>query len=354
MADTLTIGQFDSSDVLVWTYHLQFCNFGASAAPGVGNDNTENYIAGSIWSDTTHHNVYVCTDNSTGAAVWQQVTSGGSSYTFADSLVNTAGTVTLVNDSASPSASQYYGTDSGSTLGYHNLPAASPHNLLDGSVDQDTVAQAAVKGTLIVGNATPAWDGLAVGTDGNALMADSTQTLGVKWVSLSSVYQPLNSYLTTISGGTDPFAANYDAAGAAATAQSNAETYATSQGYITTPVGVSLSSGDIWVGSASNVAAAVAMGGDATLDHTVRLTLASVASAGTYGQVTVNVKGLVTSGGTCDTGHGGFGTDVSGYNGVPVFTGGVVSDLTNTRGVGPNLQVNVGVDRWIGFGSRDS
>ena len=201
MADTLTIGQFDSSDVLVWTYHLQFCNFGASAAPGVGNDNTENYIAGSIRSDTTHHNVYVCTDNSTGAAVWQQVTSGGSSYTFADSLVNTAGTVTLVNDSASPSASQYYGTDSGSTLGYHNLPAASPHNLLDGSVDQDTVAQAAVKGTLIVGNATPAWDGLAVGNYGDALMADSTQTLGVKWVSLSSVYQPLNSYLTTISGG---------------------------------------------------------------------------------------------------------------------------------------------------------
>jgi len=46
-------------------------------------------------------------------------------FTFADSLVSTGGTVTLVNDSAAPTASQYYGTDAGSVLGYHNLPALS-------------------------------------------------------------------------------------------------------------------------------------------------------------------------------------------------------------------------------------
>ena len=40
------------------------------------------------------------------------------SYTFSDSLVNTAGTVTLVNDNASPGASQYYGTNASSVLGY--------------------------------------------------------------------------------------------------------------------------------------------------------------------------------------------------------------------------------------------
>jgi hypothetical protein len=47
----------------------------------------------------------------------------GSSYTFSDSVVNTAGTVTLVGDSATPGASKYYGTNSGSTLGYYSFPS---------------------------------------------------------------------------------------------------------------------------------------------------------------------------------------------------------------------------------------
>ena len=48
----------------------------------------------------------------------------GSELIFADSLVNTAGTVTLVNDTASPAASQYYGTNGSSVLGYFNLPTS--------------------------------------------------------------------------------------------------------------------------------------------------------------------------------------------------------------------------------------
>lgn len=46
----------------------------------------------------------------------------GSSLIFADSLSNSGGTVTLQNDSASPSASSYYGTDGSSILGYHPIP----------------------------------------------------------------------------------------------------------------------------------------------------------------------------------------------------------------------------------------
>lgn len=49
----------------------------------------------------------------------------GTSYTFADSIVNTAGTVTLVNDSASPGNSKYYGTNSSGTLGYYAVGAGS-------------------------------------------------------------------------------------------------------------------------------------------------------------------------------------------------------------------------------------
>ena len=55
----------------------------------------------------------------------QYIPAEGTSLTASDSLVVTAGNLTLVNDSASPSASQYYGTNSGSTLGYYNLPAGA-------------------------------------------------------------------------------------------------------------------------------------------------------------------------------------------------------------------------------------
>ncbi len=54
---------------------------------------------------------------------YSQITGAPATLIFADSLVNTGGTVTLVNDSASPTASQYYGTNAGSVLGYHNLPS---------------------------------------------------------------------------------------------------------------------------------------------------------------------------------------------------------------------------------------
>jgi len=46
----------------------------------------------------------------------------GSTYTASDSITLSAGNFTLVNDSASPAASNYYGTDSGGVLGYHLLP----------------------------------------------------------------------------------------------------------------------------------------------------------------------------------------------------------------------------------------
>lgn len=49
---------------------------------------------------------------------------GATAYTASDSIVLAGSNFTLVNDSATPAASNYYGTDSGSVLGYHALPAA--------------------------------------------------------------------------------------------------------------------------------------------------------------------------------------------------------------------------------------
>ncbi len=76
----------------------------------------------------------------------------GASLTFADSLVNTAGTVTLVGDTASPTASQYYGTNSGSTLGFYNLPAPGTGTVTSVSV----VSANGLAGTVATSTTTPA------------------------------------------------------------------------------------------------------------------------------------------------------------------------------------------------------
>ena len=54
---------------------------------------------------------------------WNTFNNKQSTLTFSDSLVNSGGTVTLVNDSASPGFSQYYGTNAGGTLGYFSFPS---------------------------------------------------------------------------------------------------------------------------------------------------------------------------------------------------------------------------------------
>src|ERR1043166_3689153 len=59
---------------------------------------------------------------------------------------------------------------------------------------------------------------------------------------------------------------------------------------------LSLTSGHIFVGNGSNVAADVAMSGDATISNTGALTLATVnGNVGTFQGITVNAKGLVTA-----------------------------------------------------------
>ena len=52
-------------------------NLIATTAPGVSNDNTEGYSAGSRWIDITGDKAYVCLDASTGAAVWTETTQTG-------------------------------------------------------------------------------------------------------------------------------------------------------------------------------------------------------------------------------------------------------------------------------------
>lgn len=94
------------------------------------------------------------------------ISATGSELVFADSIVNNSGTVTLVNDSATPGATKYYGTNSGGTLGYYSIPATGvtsvsvvSANGLAGTVANPTTTPAitlstTITGTLLAGNGT--------------------------------------------------------------------------------------------------------------------------------------------------------------------------------------------------------
>ncbi len=152
---------------------------------------------GSHYWDSTNNKLYV---NSDGATTWIEIATGaGSSHTLLDGSTHTdtaAQTVTkgsLIVGNTTPAWDELtVGTnghlltaDSGEAKGVKW--AAVPTNaLLDGSTHSDSVAASVAKGSLVVGNATPKWDDLAVGTDGYFLVADAAQTLGVKWAPIQA------------------------------------------------------------------------------------------------------------------------------------------------------------------------
>jgi hypothetical protein len=94
---------------------------------------------------------------------------GGSSYTFADSLVDTSGTVTLVNDTATPGDSQYYGTNSSGTLGYYNLPTGNTYTA------SESITLTSLNFTLTGDTATPG-DNYFYGTNGSGTRGWYAQT----------------------------------------------------------------------------------------------------------------------------------------------------------------------------------
>lgn len=54
-------------------YRLPMHNIAGTGAPTASNDASANYAPGSIWVDRTNDVVYVCVDNTSGAAVWERM-----------------------------------------------------------------------------------------------------------------------------------------------------------------------------------------------------------------------------------------------------------------------------------------
>jgi hypothetical protein len=75
---------------------------------------------------------------------------------FSDSLVNTSGTVTLVGDTSTPSASTYYGTNSLSALGFYSLPSFSDTWTLSGTTLAPTNTSANVAVGTVPADTSPA------------------------------------------------------------------------------------------------------------------------------------------------------------------------------------------------------
>ena len=233
---------------------------------------------------------------------------------FTDSLVNTGGTVTLVNDSASPTASQYYGTNGSSTLGYYNLPVSGINQLTgDVTAGPGTGSQAASlvatsNATLTTLSALTTASSLAtVGTISSGTWHGSIigYTYGGTNAASQAAAQVNMSPMTTAGDLTFenatpapdrlPIGSNGDVL----TVVSGLPAWAPAS---VSPGSIALTDNHILVGDASNLAADVAMSGDATIVASGALTLATVNSnTGSFGSstsipsFTVNAKGLITA-----------------------------------------------------------
>ena len=93
-------------------------NFAATAAPTVNDDNVAGYSVGSLWVDTTNDEAYIAVDVSTGAAVWQEISTESELNTHIADTTNPH-TVTFT---------QAVAADAGT-----NITAAEAETLTDGS-----------------------------------------------------------------------------------------------------------------------------------------------------------------------------------------------------------------------------
>lgn len=179
--------KFSTDTSPVTTFFWQFPNFtathtGVTATVGVnsvvgGGTGLATLTAGSVLVGAGTSSPTLVAPGTTGnvltssGGTWVSAPAGGA--IFADSIVNTAGTVTLVGDVLSPTASQYYGTNGSSTRGYYNLPTVftdpmtSTGDMIYSSSNTPTPARLPIGSTgqtLTVVGGLPTWSAVSSST----------------------------------------------------------------------------------------------------------------------------------------------------------------------------------------------
>jgi hypothetical protein len=113
----------DSPAIYVWyNFTSGIGKYEFAGAPTVNDDNTQGFVNGTIWIDTTSDNIFIMADSSTGSAVWKSV--GGTSN-LASSLP--AVQVRRTTDFAMAALTTWYDIPFDST-DVENDPAVIEHN----------------------------------------------------------------------------------------------------------------------------------------------------------------------------------------------------------------------------------